>query len=151
MQIAETLNEGLRREFSLVIPAADLSKRLDARLAEVSKQIRMPGFRPGKVPANLVRKMHGPALHGEAVQAAVNEGVQQLLHFGRTGVVQEGDPQHTAGGFDAQGFEQTHRVEVSAGRHDAALRQPGSDLGWRLAQGQERDSGGASTGICRPQ
>lgn len=79
MQIAETLNEGLRREFSLVIPAADLAKRLDARLAEVTKQIRMPGFRPGKVPANLVRKMHGPALHGEAVQAAVNEGVQQLL------------------------------------------------------------------------
>lgn len=79
MQIAETLNQGLRREFSLVIPAADLAKRVDARLAEVSKQIRMPGFRPGKVPQNLVRKMHGPALHGEAVQAAVNDGVQQLL------------------------------------------------------------------------
>lgn len=79
MQIAETLNQGLRREFSLVIPAADVAKRVDARLAEVSKQIRMPGFRPGKVPANLVRKMHGPALHGEAVQAAVNDGVQKLL------------------------------------------------------------------------
>ncbi|GGI84521.1 trigger factor [Polymorphobacter multimanifer] len=79
MQIAETLNQGLRREFSCVIPAADIAKRVDVRLAEVSKQIRMPGFRPGKVPANLVRKMHGPALHGEAVQAAVSDGVQQLL------------------------------------------------------------------------
>lgn len=79
MQIAETLNQGLRREYSLVIPAAALAARVDERLAEVSKQIRMPGFRPGKVPPNLVRKMHGEALRGEALQAAINEGVQQLL------------------------------------------------------------------------
>jgi trigger factor len=79
MQIAETLNQGLRREYSLVIPAAALAARIDVRLAEVSKTIRMPGFRPGKVPANLVRKMHGEALRGEALQAAVNDGVQQLL------------------------------------------------------------------------
>ncbi len=79
MQIAETLNQGLRREYSLVIPAAALAARIDARLAEVSKTIRMPGFRPGKVPPNLVRKMHGEALRGEALQAAINEGVQTLL------------------------------------------------------------------------
>jgi trigger factor len=79
MQIAETLNQGLRREYSLVIPAAALAARVDVRLAEVSKSIRMPGFRPGKVPPNLVRKMHGEALRGEALQAAVNDGVQQLL------------------------------------------------------------------------
>ena len=79
MQIAETLNQGLRREYSLVIPAAALAARVDAKLIEVSKTIRMPGFRPGKVPPNLVRKMHGEALQGEALQAAVNEGVQQLL------------------------------------------------------------------------
>jgi trigger factor len=79
MQIAETLNQGLRREYSLLIPAADMAARVDARLAEVSKSIRMPGFRPGKVPPNLVRKMHGEALHGEVLQAAVNESVQQLL------------------------------------------------------------------------
>jgi trigger factor len=79
MQIAETLNQGLRREYALVIPAASLAARVDARLAEVSKTIRMPGFRPGKVPPNLVRKMHGEALRGEAMQAAVNDGVQQLI------------------------------------------------------------------------
>ena len=79
MQIAETLNQGLRREYSLVIPAAALAARIDARLAEVSKTIKMPGFRPGKVPPNLVRKMHGEALRSEALQAAVNDGVQQLL------------------------------------------------------------------------
>ena len=79
MQIAETLNEGLRREYSLVIPAATLAALVDAKLIEVSKSIRMPGFRPGKVPPNLVRKMHGDAVRGEALQAAVNSGVQNLL------------------------------------------------------------------------
>ncbi len=79
MQIAETLNQGLRREYALVLPASALAARIDARLAEVSKTIRMPGFRPGKVPPNLVRKMHGEALRGEVLQAAVNDGVQQLL------------------------------------------------------------------------
>lgn len=79
MQIAEITNQGLRRAYSLVIPADAIAARLEARLAEVSKTIRMPGFRPGKVPANLVRKMHGPALRGEALQAALNDGVNQVL------------------------------------------------------------------------
>ena len=79
MRIAETLNEGLRREYSVHIPAATLTAKIDAKAVEVAKQVKMPGFRPGKVPLNLVKKMHGPALRGEAVQAAVNESVQQLL------------------------------------------------------------------------
>ena len=79
MQIAETLNEGLKRAYRVHIPAATLAAKVDARAVEVAKQVRMPGFRPGKVPLNLVKKMHGPALRGEAVQAVVNEGVQQLM------------------------------------------------------------------------
>ena len=79
MRIAETLNEGLRREYSVHIPAATLAAKIDAQAVEVAKQVRMPGFRPGKVPLNLVKKMHGQALRGEALQAAVNESVQQLL------------------------------------------------------------------------
>ena len=79
MQIAEITNQGLRRAYSLVIPADAIAARLDARLAEVSKTIKMPGFRPGKVPANLVKKIHGPALRGEALQAAVNDGVNKVI------------------------------------------------------------------------
>src|SRR3546814_17082857 len=62
IQTAETLNEGLKRAYKLVIPANDIAQRVDTQLAAVAPQVRMPGFRPGKVPANLVRKMHGPAL-----------------------------------------------------------------------------------------
>ncbi len=79
MRIAETLNEGLKREYSVHVPAADLAARVDAQLGKVAAQVRMPGFRPGKVPLNLVRKMHGPQLLSDALQEAVNEGMQQLI------------------------------------------------------------------------
>jgi trigger factor len=79
MRIAETLNEGLKREYVVTIPAKDFAAKIDAKLAQVAQQVRMPGFRPGKVPANLVRKMHGPAIQGEALDEIANEGVQELL------------------------------------------------------------------------
>ena len=79
MRIAETLNEGLKREYSVTIPAKDLNAKIDAQVANVAKQIRMPGFRPGKVPLNLVKKMHGASLRQEAVQEALNDGIQKVI------------------------------------------------------------------------
>src|SRR5690242_4348361 len=79
MQTVETLNEGLKRAYTLTIPAADIIGRVDAEVKQVAPQIRMPGFRPGKVPANLIKKMHGPALEQQALDSAVREGVQSLL------------------------------------------------------------------------
>lgn len=79
MQTVETLNEGLKRAFRITIPAKDIDARVDQELKTIAPQVRMPGFRPGKVPANLVRKMHGPALEQQALQTAVQEGVQQLM------------------------------------------------------------------------
>ena len=79
MQTVETLNEGLKRAFRITIPAKDIDARVDQELKSIAPQVRMPGFRPGKVPANLVRKMHGPALEQQALQTAVQEGVQKLM------------------------------------------------------------------------
>ena len=79
MQTVETLNEGLKRAYTLKIGRKDIEARVEGELKKVAPQIRMPGFRPGKVPANLVRKMHGPALEQQALETAVQEGVQQLL------------------------------------------------------------------------
>jgi trigger factor len=79
MQTVETLNEGLKRAFKITIPARDIDARIDGELKRIAPSIRMPGFRPGKVPANLVRKMHGPALQQQALESAVQEGVQQLM------------------------------------------------------------------------
>ena len=79
IKTVETENEGLKRAFMLTIPAADIEARVDQEVRRIAPQIRMPGFRPGKVPPNLIRKMHGDSLRGDALQGAVQDGVQQLL------------------------------------------------------------------------
>lgn len=79
MQTVETLNEGLKRAYTLTIAAKEILARVDAEVRQVAPQIRMPGFRPGKVPVNLIRKMHGPALEQDALNKAVQDSVQTLL------------------------------------------------------------------------
>ena len=79
IKTVETQNEGLKRAFMLTIPAEDIEARVDKEVKRIAPQVRMPGFRPGKVPPNLIRKMHGEALRGDALQGAVQDGVQQLL------------------------------------------------------------------------
>ncbi len=79
MQTVETLNEGLKRAYTLTITAKDIDAKVDVELKRLAPQMKMPGFRPGKVPANLIRKMHGPALTQDAVNAAIQEGVQTLV------------------------------------------------------------------------
>ncbi|WP_375396784.1 trigger factor [uncultured Sphingomonas sp.] len=79
MQTVETLNEGLKRGYTLTITAGEIDARVDAEVKRVAPQVRMPGFRPGKVPANLVRKMHGEAIAADALNSSIQDGVQQLI------------------------------------------------------------------------
>lgn len=79
MQTVETLNEGLKRAYTLKITAKDIDKKVDAEVKRVAPQVRMPGFRPGKVPANLVRKMHGEALAQDALNSSIQDGIQKLI------------------------------------------------------------------------
>ena len=79
MQTVETLNEGLKRAYTLKITAKDIDSRVDAELKRVAPTVRMPGFRPGKVPANLVRKMHGDALMQDALNSSIQQGIQDLI------------------------------------------------------------------------
>lgn len=79
MKHVETLNEGLKRAYTLTITAKDIDARIDTELKAIAPTVRMPGFRPGKVPPNLVRKMHGPALAQEALQKSVQDGVDTLM------------------------------------------------------------------------
>ena len=79
MQIKETTNQGLKRGYKLTIPAGDIDARIAAELKKIAPTVRMPGFRPGKVPANLLRKMHGEQLHAQAVQESIRESVDSLM------------------------------------------------------------------------
>ena len=79
MQTVETLNEGLKRAYTLTITAKDLDARVEKEVKSIAPQVKMPGFRPGKVPANLVKKMHGEALQRDALNNSIQEGVQKLI------------------------------------------------------------------------
>jgi trigger factor len=79
IKTVETQNQGLKRAFMLTIPAKDIEARVDQEVKRLAPQVRMPGFRPGKVPPNLIKKMHGEALQRDALNGAVQDGVQQLL------------------------------------------------------------------------
>lgn len=79
MQIVETTNEGLKRAYTVTISATDISQRIEGEVKRLAPQVRMPGFRPGKVPANLIRKMHGPALHQDALNGSIREAMDQLV------------------------------------------------------------------------
>jgi len=79
MKTVEMEKEGLKHAFMLTIPAKDIEARVDQEVKRLAPQVRMPGFRPGKVPGNLIRKMHGDALQRDALSGAVQDGVQRLL------------------------------------------------------------------------
>ena len=80
MQVTETLSDGLKRGFTVVVAEPELAAKREKRLAELSKTIQMPGFRPGKVPLNIVRKRYGDAVAAEILEGAVNEAHSQLLN-----------------------------------------------------------------------
>ena len=79
MQVTELSAEGLKRQFKIVVPAGDLSAKVDERLAEMAQTAAMPGFRPGKVPVSLLKKQYGQALFGEAVEQAVNTSTAKAI------------------------------------------------------------------------
>jgi len=79
MQIVETANEGLKRGYTVTISAKDISARIEGEVKKIAPQMRLPGFRPGKVPVNLVKKMHGPAIHQEALNTSIREAMDQLV------------------------------------------------------------------------
>jgi len=79
MQIVETSNEGLKRAYTVTIPAKDIIARIEGEVERMAPQVRMPGFRPGKVPANLIRKMHGDSLHQDALNTTIREAMDKLV------------------------------------------------------------------------
>ena len=79
MQIKETTNDGLKRAYAITIPAKEIDARVDSEIKKIAPQVKMPGFRPGKVPANLVRKMHGEQLHAQAVNDMIRESVDKTI------------------------------------------------------------------------
>ena len=79
MQVVEKSNEGLSRVIAVTIPVAELNAKLDQRIKEVAPQMKLKGFRPGKVPVSHVRKTFGRDFMGEIINAQLNETSQKAL------------------------------------------------------------------------
>jgi trigger factor len=79
MQVTELSAEGLKRAFQVVVPAASLTERRDARLKKLGAELRLPGFRPGKVPPAVVKARYGQAVTGEVLEESVNEATRQVI------------------------------------------------------------------------
>ena len=83
MQVTETLNEGLKRAYTIVIPASDLDAKVSEKLVEAQPTVEMKGFRKGKVPMALLKKQFGDRLMGEAMQETVDGAMSN--HFEDSG------------------------------------------------------------------
>ncbi|MGM0562036.1 MAG: trigger factor [Pseudomonadota bacterium] len=79
MQVTETSADGLKREYKVVLSAADIEEKVQARLEQLKDEVKLPGFRPGKVPESLLRKRYGQAVMGEVLEKAVNDSSQQAI------------------------------------------------------------------------
>ena len=89
MQVTETLSQGLKREFKVVLPATELEQRLNSELDNIKDRVRINGFRPGKVPAAHLRKVYGRSVMSDVLQNAVNEANRKIVEDNSLKLAQE--------------------------------------------------------------
>jgi len=91
MQVTETNTEGLKREFKVIVPAHEVQDKIEGKLTELGRRIRLPGFRPGKVPLPLLKQRYGQTVRGEVVEQAVNDSSARVMS--ERGLRAAGQPQ----------------------------------------------------------
>src|SRR6202012_3801891 len=79
MQVTETLNEGLKHEFKINVPASDLDAKADAKLVDLKGKVRINGFRPGKVPVSHLKKVYGRSVMAETIDQTIRDTNTQLF------------------------------------------------------------------------
>ncbi|WP_441229468.1 trigger factor [Tardiphaga sp. 215_C5_N2_1] len=79
MQVNETLSEGLKREFSVNVPAADIEAKVDARLDDMKGKVKLNGFRPGKVPVGHLKRLYGRSVAAETVDELIRDTNTQIF------------------------------------------------------------------------
>lgn len=82
MQVKETLSEGLKREYTVVLPAAELDTKANERLNSLKDRANLPGFRPGKVPLQHLKRLHGKAVMSEVIEQAISEANTKITSDG---------------------------------------------------------------------
>jgi trigger factor len=111
MQITQTKNEDLVREFIVTMSAEEIDEKINERLTELGKTLKMPGFRPGKIPMNLLKSKYGKAVMGEVLESAVNDSTLKAINENSLRPAMR--PKIEVKTFDeAKGLEYTMAIEV---------------------------------------
>ena len=79
MQVTETQTDGLSREYKIVVAAKDIDEKIEHRLMELGQQVKVPGFRPGKIPLTVLKQRFGPSVMGEVLENAVRDSSNQAM------------------------------------------------------------------------
>lgn len=79
MQVTETLSQGLKREYNVVVSAGDLATKLDSQLNDLKTKVKINGFRPGKVPVAHLKKVYGRSVMADVVQETINAANKQIV------------------------------------------------------------------------
>lgn len=114
MQVTETQADGLKRAFRVVVSAADLDAKADARLSELKGQVKLNGFRPGKVPVGHLKRVYGKSVYSEVIEQTVNETNGRIV--------------------EEHGFKLAlqPKVKLSDGQQGETLLDGGKDLAYEL-------------------
>jgi len=111
MQITETSTDGLKREFKVTIPERDVQKRVDSRLVQLGGGLKLPGFRPGKVPLPVLKQRYGRTVMGEVLEQTISDSSNKLLN--ERGLRPAGQPRiEILSGADAGDLEFSMAVEL---------------------------------------
>ncbi len=108
MEVTETLNDGLKREYAFRLPASELDAKVNEKLEEARKDFQMKGFRKGRAPLPLMKKMFGKSVLGEAMQETVDAAMRS--HFEETGDRPAFQPEIQ---MTNEGWQEGQDVEVS--------------------------------------
>jgi trigger factor len=140
MQVTQTSSQGLKQEFKVVLPAADLAAKLGAQLAEVQAKAQIKGFRPGKAPIAHLKKLYGKGIMGEVLQEAVNEANRKIVEDNQLRIAVEpklefpGGQDEVERALEAEGdfaftvtFETLPRFEVGS-FDDISLERPVAEV-----------------------
>ncbi|WP_417317965.1 trigger factor [Emcibacter sp.] len=112
MQVTETNSEGLKRGYKVVIPAGDIEAKLNSELEKVRTQIKMPGFRPGKAPISLLKKLHGKNLMGQVLEETINSTSQDVLEEKKVRPATQPDIAIDEGYEEGKDLEYTMDLEI---------------------------------------
>jgi trigger factor len=136
MQVTQTLAEGLKREFKVVLPASELSAKLQSQLAELQTKAQIKGFRPGKAPTSYLKRVYGKGLMSEVLQEAVNEANRKIVEEHKLRVALEprldfpGGQEEVEKALEAEGdfsysvaFETLPEIEIGS-FEDISLERP---------------------------